>query len=239
MQLTIDPQFTALFPDVTIGCVSGRIRAERPDARRTILELREAAEAKVRALPFDRERLTSHPHIGAWRAAYQKFGVKAKSHQPTHEALVRRILKDGSWPDVNPIVDVYLTNQAFHVLPHGGYDAATIAGPIRLAVSPGDERFVAIGGEAEVTKAGEVVYRDDARILTRRWNYRDGDATKITPASRTFVLMIESPSAEVSAAAVEAAGQDLVERYRRAFDGDFAATTLRVTPESREFSVAA
>ncbi|HKX46011.1 MAG TPA: hypothetical protein VJP77_04865, partial [Planctomycetota bacterium] len=97
--------------------------------------------------------------------------------------------------------------------------------------------FEPIGGGAEATEPGEVVYRDAARVLTRRWNYRDGDATKIGAATREFVVMLESPSPAIDPAAVAAATEDLARRYRLCFRGTFTASTLRLSPTAREFEL--
>jgi len=68
----------------------------------------------------------------------------------------------GSWSfSVSPIVDVYLTNQVVHLMPHGGYDKDSLASSIQLRKSAGGEPFVPIGGEGEKTIAGEIVYADD------------------------------------------------------------------------------
>jgi DNA/RNA-binding domain of Phe-tRNA-synthetase-like protein len=45
----------------------------------------------------------------------------------------------------------------------------------------------------ENTKPGEVVYADDSRILTRKWNYRDCDHCKITDQSQNIALFTEAP----------------------------------------------
>ena len=232
MRFVVNDSILNLFPNLTIAIVRGDISEIRPGISETIADLREQAAEGMRGVCPDQQALVSHPHIAEWRKAYQAFGVKPKTHKPTHEALARRLLKQGTWPDINPIVDVYLTNQTAHLLPHGGYDAERLQGNLYLDVSAGTERFEPLGGGEELTSAGEVVYRDDARILTRRWNYRDCDATKITDQTRQFVLMIESPSAEIPVDAVEAAGRDLVERYSRCYQGTFSSTVFRPTPQA-------
>src|SRR5437870_5812095 len=168
MKFAIEPSVLEIFPHVTIGVVRGIIETPRSTLNERVLELRQEALSRLYQFGLDTGNLTSHPHILAWRAAYQRFGVKPKKHIPTHEALARRLLRNGGWPTINPIVDIYLTNQAAHLLPHGGYDQATLTGALRLAVSKEAERFEPLGGGEEFTTPGEVLYRDDQRILTRR-----------------------------------------------------------------------
>ena len=82
-----------------------------------------------------------------------------------------------------------------HLLPHGGYDIKTLSGDLRLTFAQGNEPFQPLGSSdpsADKTKKGEVIYVDDARVLTRAWNYRDCEPTKIA-ADRTteFLLIID------------------------------------------------
>jgi DNA/RNA-binding domain of Phe-tRNA-synthetase-like protein len=107
---------------------------------------------------------------------------------------------------------VYLSNQAAHLLPHGGYDSDTLNGNIQLRISPGGEPFVALGGANEVTDASEIIYpfiislyslfdffsySDEKQVLTRRWNSRDCEVTKITASTRNFLLFVELPSDKI------------------------------------------
>lgn len=228
MELVIDQQVAGVFPNLSIGVLRGKVDAQKASFGDEILALREAALQKLSSLGA--EALASHPNITAWREAYERFGVKPKKFPPTHESLARRLLKSGTWPNINPIVDVYLTNQVAHLLPHGGYDETTLTGNVSLVASPGGEVFEPLGGGSETTDAGEVVYRDGARVLTRRWNYRDADSTKITESTAQFVLMVESPSEAIPADRVAAACHDLADRYARCFEGsfDFYVHTLRL-----------
>jgi DNA/RNA-binding domain of Phe-tRNA-synthetase-like protein len=93
----------------------------------------------------------------------------------------------------------YPLSETSYLLPVGGYDLARIAGDIGLRYSDGGEPFIPIGGvEQEETDPGEIVYADDRRILTRRWNYRDCDHAKITGSSREIALFIEAPLPSVN-----------------------------------------
>jgi len=236
MRLHVAQPVVDLFPAITLGVLTGTISAPRGDVRGTVAALRDKASASLLAGAPTVEALAEHPHVSRWREAYRAFGTKPNKHRPTHEALARRLLKDGVWPEINPIVDVYLTNQIEHLLPHGGYDRAALAGDLALYVSPGNEGFEPLGGGSELTEAGEIVYRDERRVLTRRWNYKDCDATKIEAATSAFLLFIEAPGG-IDPARVEAACADLAGRYERAFDGDFRAAVFSVDASCRDLPI--
>ena len=237
MIFSVSEQVTEIFPKITIGIVRGAGSSPFTCSDEKIQEMRSAAESELGEKGLQTSTLSTHPHMQAWRDAYRKFKVKAKTHKPTHEALARRILVGDGWPDINPIVDIYLTNQLCHLLPHGGYDADKLSGTLRLEISSGDEPFTALGGEEQMTKADEVIYRDDQRILTRRWNYRDADATCIRDETTNFILMIESPGELIDDEAVAKSADDLAGRYRSVFDGDFSSEVIRITPDNRELEI--
>jgi len=220
MRLTVADDVLALFPAPVLGILGGEVESPRPDLRERLRALQEAALARLRETAPDVESLLAHPHVRIWRQAYQRFGAKPTKFRPTHEAFARRLLKDPAWPAIHPLVDVYLTNQAAHLLPHGGYDRASLDGDLALGRSPGGEAFAPLGGGEERTERGEVVYRDAGRVLTRRWNHRDSDLARITGETRRPLLFIEALDG-IPAAAVEEALADLARRLAWCFEGAF------------------
>lgn len=236
MRLNVSEEVLHLFPHITLGILRGSISSARSDLRDTVTHLRAKALASLSALAPTPEALAEVKNVSVWREAYKTFGTKPTKFRPTHEALARRLMKDGVWPDINPIVDIYLTNQIDHLLPHGGYDATTLAGDLSLYISPGNELFEPLGGGQEATEPGEIVYRDQQRVLTRRWNYRDCDATKITEHTTDFVLMIEAPG-DIEASRVEQACSDLAQRYERAFEGRFTPIVFEASKDSRALEI--
>jgi DNA/RNA-binding domain of Phe-tRNA-synthetase-like protein len=124
--------------------------------------------------------------------------VNPKKKCPTAEALLSRVIKTGFVPCINPAVDSYLIAETLHNLPIGGYDLNKIGGDIMLRFSPGGEPFLGIGSQdAEYTAPGEVIYSDNSRILTRRWNYRDCEYSKIDNATTSLALFVEGPVSEI------------------------------------------
>ena len=236
MQFTIDEAVFSLFPRICFGVLVGAL-PEAPPQLSELEELRAAALASLERRSPTLEALGEQPSIKEWRAAYTAFGFNPKSNRPTHEALARRLLKSRAFPKINGIVDVYLTNQVEHLVPHGGYDLAQLQGDLVLARSAGGEPFEPLGGGSEVTEAGELVYRDAARVLTRRWNYRDCERTKLDVGTRRFLLMIEGFE---DVAGVQAAVDDLAKRYQRVFPGaQLSTAVLRASALARQHALAA
>ncbi len=183
---------------------------------------------KIAALSVAEEKLggepaTRHPFIASWREMYRSFGTKPGDYRPSAEALVRRALKTGGLPTINTAVDAYNVVSMRHLIPMGGFDLDRVDGDIRLRFSAGGEEFTPLGSDkTELTYVGEVVYADDERILTRRWNYRDCDETKITIGTRNAVLFADGPEG-VPRSAVEEALLDLEGLLRDVCGGDIRA----------------
>jgi DNA/RNA-binding domain of Phe-tRNA-synthetase-like protein len=185
------------YPDVHIGVLVGKgldNKVPNGDLNRLQKEALIVAQDQIGDQPP-----TKHPHIASWRELYRSFGSKPSDYRPSAEALIRRALKTGKLPRINNAVDLYNVISVKQVIPMGGFDTDNIDGDIYLRRSNGEENFLPLGAsETEKTYPGEVVYADSTRILTRRWNYRDADETKISKNTTNLVIFIDaSPDTKV------------------------------------------
>ncbi|MER7545045.1 phenylalanine--tRNA ligase beta subunit-related protein [Spirillospora sp. NPDC127506] len=131
------------------------------------------------------------PHVEAWREAYRAFGAKPQRTRPSVDALLRRA---DALPSINKVVDAYNAVSVEYALPIGGEDLDAYRGPARLVRAAGDEPFdVIAGGEPAVEHpdAGEVVWRDDAGVTCRRWNWRQCVRTRLTENTENGLFLLE------------------------------------------------
>jgi len=134
----------------------------------------------------------AHPHIQQWREALRGAGVPLKKCPPSIEAIAKRTTKNDSPFSINPAVDTYNAISMDLVLPFGAYDLDQLDGSLCLRVCEQPEPFTPIGGgKPEETVAEEIVYADDADILTRHFLWRQADKGKITDRSKRFVFVCE------------------------------------------------
>ena len=99
------------------------------------------------------------------------------------EALLRRV--EGGLPRIDRLTDIYNAISVKHLLPVGGEDLGEYRGPARLVRAAGDEPFDTVRDGQPVTEhpePGEVVWRDDAGVTCRCWNWRQCVRTRITGA---------------------------------------------------------
>lgn len=152
-------------------------------------------------------------HVTAWQEAYRAFGTNPKRTRPSVDALIRR--RD-ALPEINRIVDAYNSISVSHVLPIGGEDLDAYQGPAHLTVSNGSDSFETVkNGEpvVEHPEVGEVIWRDDAGVTCRRWNWRQCTRTQITERTKNALFILERLE-PYPLASLETAGTALADLLR-------------------------
>lgn len=102
-------------------------------------------------------------------------------------ALRKRVLKEGTLPPLDPVVDIYNAISIRYAIPVGGENLAAYSGAPRLTLADGSEPFDTVKeGQpgVEHPDAGEVIWRDDVGVTCRRWNWRQGVRTASTARRR-------------------------------------------------------
>ena len=215
------------YPGIHIGLLVGR-------GMENTLQIPELYQLQKNAIKIAKEQIgdkppTQHPYIASWRELYRSFGTKPGDYRPSAEALIRRCLKEEKLPRINNAVDLYNIVSVENIIPMGGFDLDNVEGNIYLRYSQGNESFIPLGpGKLEETYEGEVVYADNTRILTRRWNYRDADATKITEETRSLVMFLDA-SPEIPLEKVEKAVEELKKHYEAYCGGEYTTSIASKT----------
>ena len=163
--------------------------------------------AEEQALATDSER---DAHLLAWSETYNAFGSKPKRFPCSADALLKRTIRDGTLPRINPLVDVYNAVSILHGLPVGGEDQSLYTGYPRLTRADGSETFdTTKNGEphTENPDAGEVIWRDEAGVTCRRWNWRQGTRTRIEEGASELWFVLEALDALSTARLEEATDQ--------------------------------
>jgi DNA/RNA-binding domain of Phe-tRNA-synthetase-like protein len=205
----IDDAVVALRPDYAALLIVGDGLTPGPTDDATDKLLRTAEEAAVAALG-GRAPADLAP-VADWRAAYQSFGARPSRTRPSVEALLRRV--GGGLPRIDRITDVYNAVSVRRLIPVGGEDLARYQGAARLVRAAGDESFDTVrDGEPvlEHPERGEVIWRDDAGVTCRCWNWRQCVRTRITHATVTALFVLDGLAA-LGPAGLTAAAQDLTE----------------------------
>ena len=217
------------FPAFRVGVVVAEgltIPVERPVGLDRLVAER---QAMVRAR-WGGSELAEVPGILPWRLAYKVFGIKSTRYRCSVERLVKNTLAERPLPAINGYVDAYNAVSLSHVFPIGADDLDAVEGDIFFRYARDGDSFVDMsggedGGEAgpaeDPPKPGEVVYTDAAKVLCRRWNWRQDARSLVSPATRRAVLTVQS----LGVGDLEAALADLTGLIER-FCGGRTAVTL-------------
>lgn len=170
------------FPELRLGVLRVSLPTDLPpgagDAARRALEDAHSSPASV--------------DFTAWHEAFRWFGSKPKKYRCAAEALLLRVTGGGTIPSILPLVDLYNAFSIRSGLPIGGDDLSGVQGDVLLTFASGEESFVEASGRESSPRRGEVIYRDDAHVLCRRWNWRESAATLLAEGTREAILYVES-----------------------------------------------
>lgn len=186
-----------------------------------------APEVGARALTEDCNALAGNDfawasaHLDAWADIYRKFGAKPQRTPCSAAALRKRVLRDGTLPSIDPVVDLYNAISIRYAVPVGGENIAAYDGAPQLVVADGTEPFDTMkeGQPAnESPDQGEVVWRDNQGVTCRRWNWRQGVRTRLSAETRQMWFILESLPA-MPLDALQEAGDRMIEGLRQMMPG--------------------
>jgi lysyl-tRNA synthetase class 2 len=192
--LHIAPTIFERFPDISVSCimVAGlREACERVD----LPALREAARARIEAEGLDRETLSAHPVIKAWRAAYSKQRLKPTKYRSSIEALLRRAVRDDPIETPVPAVNIYNAISIAHMAPLGAYDTARLPGT-RIDLRPANaehDSFQPIGSLSGMRLDPEIcVFAAGDEVLGWALNHRDSKLAGLVPETDVGIFLGEA-----------------------------------------------
>jgi DNA/RNA-binding domain of Phe-tRNA-synthetase-like protein len=158
------------YSPVTAVHVDSLVAGKRPQYRATVVVAEDAARGSAL------ERAADDSRIAAWRAVFSEFGSKPSKYPSSAESLLARVLKGDRLPRINAFVDTYNAVSLRHVIPVGGEDLDAVEGDLRLTRE----------------EDGEVVWRDDAGVTCGRWNWRQGERTRLSEATRRAFFVFDA-----------------------------------------------
>lgn len=189
----VDDAFWKIFPDARIAVLS--LKDVDETARLSDEEMKEIAalldKANKEAVKYvPNETISDNPVVQVWRQAYQKFPTK-KGARCALENLLKRVLHGNPVGSIVPSVDLTNAVSLKYAFPIGVENMDAFAADLHLGVMDGTEDFLPIGEAVpEPPLKGEVAYRDDAGVVCRCWNWRDGQRTQVNDdTTNEFVAM--------------------------------------------------
>ena len=214
----MDENFWKIFPTAKIAVLTVKNVKEfvQLDEKSTaeIKQLLDDANKKAKKyLPSD--VISENPVIRVWREAYAKFPTK-KGARCSIESLLKRVLHDHPVKTIAPTVDITNAISLKYAFPIGAENMDAFVGDIHVGIMKGGEDFWPIGSDKpEPPLAGEIAYYDEAGVICRCWNWRDGKRTEVTDETTTEFMAMECIEPERYSQLEEAIDEleDLLRRY--------------------------
>jgi DNA/RNA-binding domain of Phe-tRNA-synthetase-like protein len=186
-----DRAIAGRYPTVVGGVIHAVGLANGPssaDLHETFVAEQAATLARIGTTP-----LSELPSLAAWRRAFRAFGVDPTAYRSAAEALLRRLTKQGSIPSINALVDVGNLVSIRYALPVAVFDQRAMTGGTTVRFATGSETFTDLGsGERESPEAGEVIFVDDAGLVSaRRWCWRQSAESASGPTTTEVLVTVE------------------------------------------------
>ena len=143
-------------------------------------------------------RLATHaegelPEVQAWRRAFSRMGLKPTQYRSAAESLLRRYRKEGSLPQIHPLIDLCNAVSLAFAIPVAVFDAARIADYLEVRPASGTEVYEAFSGELEHPARGEVIFADGAGAAhARRWTNRQSRRSVVSPQTTSVLVVAEA-----------------------------------------------
>jgi DNA/RNA-binding domain of Phe-tRNA-synthetase-like protein len=130
------------------------------------------------------------PIFRSYRDLYWTFGMDPTKLRVSSEALLRRIVRGLNFWRISTLVDVANLVSAYHKLPIGLIDEAALVGDLVVRTAHKGEGFERIGGKQLTCRGREIVLADDEKIICFGYATHDSEKTKVTPKSKSILLLI-------------------------------------------------
>jgi len=191
-EIRIQAKIFEKFPTFRRGIVIAR-NMDNQGRSRELEDLLSAAIAQAAQQPID---IKEDLRTTAWIEAHRQFQSNPNKFPPAHCALLKRVQKpDARIPFINKVVAIMNINSIRDIIPVGGDDIKRAGGSLELRYADGTETFTPLGNPdvREQPVPGEVIYvvAELKEVMCRRWNWRNGHATRIAEDTRVIVMNID------------------------------------------------
>jgi len=219
--LKLDPIVREKYPGFIAGYVMASGITVEP-AVENLIERKQLVFSEIKA-KLGATDLLELPEVKAYREFYKLMGADPASYRPAPEYLTKRALDD-RFPSINNIVDSCLLATVEHWASAGVYDLEKVKGNLTTTLAAETTPFELIDGRKLSPKLGEVVLKDDQRVLSA-YTLGDAKAAMVThKTSRIAIVVWNAPG--IGRERVEAAVNSLAVYARRYCGGHVEHTEI-------------
>ncbi|MEM3163355.1 MAG: phenylalanine--tRNA ligase beta subunit-related protein [Desulfurococcaceae archaeon] len=115
---------------------------------------------------FDLSNLSENYMVKVYRKYLWRIGIDPTRQRPSHEAILRKVLKSRTFPQINAVVDAGNFISLKHLVPIGIYDLKKISAKVVVRLSTSGEIFHPIGSSTALSlPSGRPVLADHEKII--------------------------------------------------------------------------
>jgi len=189
MRYTVDASIFDLHPNVKFGILIGRNIKNSETTAKDEERLRNAEERMREA--FQASQVRELPNVSLYRDIMTKAGINPNKFPPSVEAMFKRILKGGSLPVINALVDLCNAVSIEQVISLGAHDLKDIHEDLAVRFSKNGDLFLPFGAEEyETVEEGELVFTSGNKVQTRKWVWRQSELGKTTTDSKDIFFQL-------------------------------------------------
>lgn len=189
MQYSVDKSVINLCPNIQFGILIGENINNSNTSISDQNMLRIAEENLRKEIPID--QLKQWHNISLYRDIMQKAGINPNKFPTSVEAMLKRILKNGTLPTINALVDLCNVVSINNIITLGAHDLSDINDDLEVRFTTGGEQFLPFGKtEYETVEKGELVFTSGNIVQTRKWIWRQSDFGKISKDSNRIFFQL-------------------------------------------------
>lgn len=130
--------------------------------------------------------------LSGFNKIHEDAGISKRKNTPASENLIRLLLENGSYRNINPLVDIYNLLSIESKLCLGAHDIDNVNGNVTLRFHNGDEIFNPLGdGTSHKVKNNEYSYIDDSNEILCRLEVRQVKKTLVSNDTKNVFYIIE------------------------------------------------
>lgn len=189
MRYTVDKAVFEINSEIKFGILIGSNIKNSETSIEDETRLRQAEENMRKTVKA--EELRALPNVALYREVMTKAGINPNKFLPSVEAMFKRILKGGTLPKINALVDLCNAVSIEQIISLGAHDLSDIHEDLEVRFSREGDKFIPFGSEEpEMVEKGELVFTSGNYVQTRKWVWRQSELGKTTLDSKDIFFQL-------------------------------------------------
>ena len=166
------------------------------------------------------ESLESNENIIGYRDLHKEVNIEDNSLIASPESLIKILFKHKSLRPINFIVDTYNYIAIKNRISIGAHDLSHISGNIRLCFTKGNELFIPLGKNKQLSvNSGEYCYIDDDNEILCRLDCRQCNKTKTTTDTKDCLFIVQGHK-DITSKLIKSTAEELLSIFTPHTSGD-------------------